>query len=76
MVSAPPVTVRPSAGYSEHLGPATFHLRTFIWPLSAGDTDTCTQGKLECWRVNGGTMLKNLPALQDTQEMWVRSLGW
>ena len=24
----------------------------------------------------GGSVVKNLPAKQDTQEMWIRSLGW
>ena len=24
----------------------------------------------------GGTVVKNLPAMQETQETWVQSLGW
>ena len=24
----------------------------------------------------GGSEVKNLPAMQETQEMWVQSLGW
>ena len=24
----------------------------------------------------GGSAVKNLPAMQETQEMWVQSLGW
>ena len=24
----------------------------------------------------GGSVVKNLPAMQETQETWVRSLGW
>ena len=24
----------------------------------------------------GSLVVKNLPAMQETQEMWVRSLGW
>ena len=25
---------------------------------------------------SGGSVVKNLPAMQEPQEMWVRSLGW
>ena len=28
-----------------------------------------------CWGFPGGSAVKNLPAMQETQETWVRSLG-
>ena len=28
------------------------------------------------WGFPGGSVVKNLPAMQETQEMWVQSLGW
>ena len=30
----------------------------------------------ECMGFPGGSVVKNLPAMQETQEMWVQSLGW
>ena len=29
-----------------------------------------------CAGFPGGSVVKNLPAMQETQEMWVQSLGW
>ena len=28
------------------------------------------------WRFHGGSVVKNLPAVQEMQEPWVQSLGW
>ena len=28
------------------------------------------------WGLPGGSVAKHLPAMQETQEMWVRSLNW
>ena len=34
----------------------------------------CLLNELEC-RISGGSVVKNLPAMQEPQETWVRSLG-
>ena len=31
---------------------------------------------IRLWGFPGGSVVKNLPAVQETQEMWVWSLGW
>ena len=51
-------------------GPLTIGLHAFLFFLGTNPHNNNNPG------FPGGIVLKNLPATQEMQETWVRSLGW
>ena len=54
---------------------ATFNLNEFLGHISTILCDNCFHLFMFARIFPGGAVVKNLPATQETQEMWARSLG-
>ena len=62
------------------ISPASYHLQSllptrliFVWPLG---WETHLDSPILNWGFPGGSVVKNLPAMQELQEPRVRSLDW